>query len=51
MNVFLGLTGLDLCYDRLDENLCELLTVSSELAVALAAALVEYEYLVALYEW
>ena len=40
-----------LCYDRLDENLCELLTMTSQLAVSLAATLVEYENLVTLYEW
>ena len=35
----------------LDENLCELLAVASQFAIALAATLVEYENLVTFHEW
>jgi len=38
-------------YHLLYQNLGELLAMATELAIALAAALVEYQYLVALYQW
>ena len=40
-----------LCYNRFNENLSELVAIASQLAIALAATLVEHEHLVTLDEW